>query len=151
MQNVRKKYWIIIISIVAFLGVTKLAEWTTADQYKNYDDYVVIPTSYNRTLSDTLRNIILNTEYEIAEIKTMVYDSVEGSSYHYIDISLKLKKNYLSNARTQKKMRHTILKKIFEIFPPDLYTGKMLLSYEGLLKGKWIVVAVDYNQIKLDF
>lgn len=151
MQNVRKKYWIVIISIAAFFLVTKLAEWTAADQYKNYDDYVVIPGSYNRMLSDTLRNVILQTEYEIAEIKAMVYDSVEGSSYHYIDISLKLKKNYLSNARTQKKMRHTILKKIFEIFPPDLYTGKMQLSYEDFWRGKGIVVAVDYNQIKLDF
>lgn len=151
MQNLRKKHWTVIICILAFFLVTKLAEWTAADQYKNYDDYVVIPDSYNRMLSDTLRNTILHTEYEIAEIKAVVYDSVEGSSYHYIDISLKLKKNYLSNARTEKKMRHTILKKIFEIFPPDLYTGKMQLSYEGLFKGKGEVVAVDYNQIKLDF
>ena len=81
----------------------------------------------------------------------MVYDSVEGSSYHYIDISLKLKKNYLSNARTQKKMKHTILKKIFEIFPPDLYTGKMQLFFKDFWRGKGIVVAVDYNQIKLNF
>jgi hypothetical protein len=150
MSNLRKKYWAVIIGISAWFLFSKLGDWTADYQNKNMDDYVVIPGSYNPASSDSLRNALLHIEFEFAEIKAMVYDSVKGSSYHYIECNFKLNKNYLSDAQTEKKMRHTILNKIFEMFPPDLYTGKMKFEYEHNLSSKVIMVSIHYNQIKYD-
>jgi hypothetical protein len=112
------------------------------------DDYHVIPGSYNRALSDSLRKALLHTEIEFSEIKAIVYDSVEGSNYHYIECSLNLKENYLSDDETERGMTRIILTKIFEMFPPVLYPGKIKFEYKSFLHNKVTMVPLHYNQLK---
>jgi hypothetical protein len=130
---------------------TVAGKLTTYYWFKDMDDYHVIPGSYNRALSDSLQKVLFRTRIKISEVKAMVYDSVQGSRYHYIECRLKLEENYLTDDDTEKEMRRIILTKIFEMFPPDLYTGKIKVEYKGFLHSKVAMFPVDSNQLKYNF
>lgn len=148
MQRLFNRYKVIIIIIVAYIVVTIAGNVTSYYAFENMDDYQVITNSYNRDLSDSLRNALLHTGIKVLEIKAMVYDSIKGSSYHYVVCSLKLKENYLTDEATEKEMRRTILTRIFEMFPPDLYTGKIRVEYKGVLNKKVTMFPLHINQLK---
>ena len=149
MHRLYKRYRVIIITLCALLLFRVAGELTTYYLYKNMDYYHVIPGSYNRALSDSLQYALLHTGIEISEINAMVYDSVEGSKYHYIACSLKLKENYLSDDETERGMKRIILTKIFEMFPPDVYAGKIKFEYKSFLQRKVTLVPLHYSQLKI--
>lgn len=150
-MQIYKRYRNIIIATVTLLMFKIAAELSTYYSFKYMDDYQVIPGSYNQALSDSLSNALLHTKIKFDEIKVKVYDSVAGSSYHYIEGRLKLKENYLSDDEIRIKMKRKILTKIFEKFPPDLYTGKIETEYKGFLSSKVILFPIDTVQLKLNF